>query len=194
MLSTAAILAPRTLSDRLVRPGILSGALLVVGGALFTALLAQVSIPLPFTPVPVTLQPFAVLTTGAALGSRKGALSLLVYALAGMAGAPVFAGGTSGAATVLGPLGGYLIGFVVAAYLVGLLAERSWDRGSRVILAMVIGELAIYAIAVPWLGMYLGMVKAVTLGFLPFVIGDTLKLLVASGVLPLTWKLVGRTR
>ncbi len=187
------ITAPRTLADRLVKPGVLSATVLVLGGALFTALLAQVSIPLPFTPVPVTLQTFAVLTTGATLGARKGALSLLVYALVGMAGAPVFAGGTAGASTVLGPLGGYLIGFVVAAYLVGLLAERGWDRDGKVLLAMVIGEVAMYAIAVPWLGLYLGMAKAVTLGFLPFVIGDTLKLLVASGLLPLSWKLVGRS-
>ncbi len=186
--------APRTLSDRLVRPGVLSSALLVLGGALFTALLAQVSIPLPFTPVPVTLQTFAVLTTGAALGSRKGALALLVYTLAGMAGAPVFAGGSGGAATMFGPLGGYLIGFVVAAYLVGLLAERGWDRDGKVILAMILGEVVMYAIAVPWLGLYLGMAKAVTLGFVPFVIGDALKLLVASGLLPLTWRLVGRSR
>src|SRR5512143_1882057 len=109
--------------DRRVRD-----VLLVVGSSLFVAALAQIRIPLPFTPVPVTGQTLAVLVVGAALGARKGAASLLLYLLAGFAGLPVFSGGSAGGAVILGPTGGYLIGFIVAAYLIGVLSARGMDR------------------------------------------------------------------
>ncbi|MCY0880036.1 MAG: biotin transporter BioY [Firmicutes bacterium] len=163
---------------------------LVLLGSLFVALMAQISIPLPFTPVPVTGQTLAVLVVGGALGSQLGALSLLAYLAEGAIGLPVFAGHVGG--WPVGPTGGYLIGFVVMAALVGRLAERGWDRTlGKSILAMILGELALYAIAVPWLGFYVGFSRAIPLGFLPFIAGDGVKLLIAGGLFPAAWKLVG---
>ncbi len=163
---------------------------LVVAGSLLVALLAQVSIPLPFTPVPVTGQTLAVLVVGGALGSRLGGLSLLVYLIEGAVGFPVFAGHAHG--MPFGPTGGYLIGFVVMAAMVGWLAERGWDRSLlKSIAAMLIGELMLYAIAVPWLGFYVGFEHAIPMGFIPFVAGDGLKLLLAGSMFPGAWKLVG---
>ncbi len=163
---------------------------LVVAGSLIVALLAQVSIRLPFTPVPVTGQTLAVLLVGGALGSQLGGLSMLLYLVEGAVGLPVFANHAAG--LPMGPTGGYLVGFVVMAAVVGWLAERGWDRSVlKSIAAMVIGEIILYAIAVPWLGVYVGFGHAIPLGFTPFVSGDALKLLIAGGMFPAAWKLVG---
>ena len=165
-------------------------AALIVGGSLLVALGAQVAIRLPFSPVPVTGQTLAVLLVGALLGSRRGALSLLVYLLEGLAGLPVFAAGAFGLAYVMGPTGGYLVGFAVAAFVVGWLAERGWDR--RLIgatLAMVVGNVAIYACGLPWLSIFVGR-QSFALGLAPFVAGDILKLVLAAVLLPAGWKLV----
>lgn len=189
-LSTPALSArPATLAGQIARPGILTDALIVLGGALVTALLAQVSIPLPFTPVPVTLQTLSVLVVGAAAGWKRGALSMALYLVMGIVGLPVFAGWTAGTA-FLGATGGYLVGFIASAALVGYLAERGWDRDKKSILAMILGEVVLYLIALPWLGAYVGMGQVLALGFFPFVVGDALKLLVAAGLLPLAWKAV----
>ena len=184
----APTLLTRTLPriDRRVRD-----TLLVVTGSLFVAAMAQVKIPLPFTPVPLTGQTFAVLLVGAALGSRRGAASLLLYLLQGMIGLPVFAGGASGLAVLLGPTGGYLAGFVVAAYLIGALAARGLDRRiPSALLAFLAGEAVIYLFGVAWLSLFLGIQRAIVAGFLPFLIGDVLKLVAAALVLPAAWKLV----
>jgi len=171
--------------DRRVRD-----VLLVVGGSLFVAALAQVRIPLPFTPVPVTGQTLAVLVVGAALGARKGAASLLLYLIAGLIGLPVFHGGTSGAAVVLGPTGGYLIGFVVAAWLIGVLAARGLDRRiPTALLAFLAGEAVIYLFGVAWLSFFLGWKGALIGGLLPFLLGDALKLVAAALLLPAAWKI-----
>ena len=163
---------------------------LMVAGSLVVALLAQVSIPLPFTPVPITGQTLGVLLVGGALGTWLGGASLLLYLVEGAVGLPVFAAHTSG--VPFGPTGGYLVGFVVMAAVVGWLAERGWDRSvGKSIAAMIIGEAILYAIAVPWLGVYVGMARAIPLGFLPFIAGDGLKLLLAGGMFPIAWKLVG---
>lgn len=165
-------------------------ATLVIMGSLVVALLAQISIPLPFTPVPVTGQTLAVLLVGGALGSRLGGLSLLLYLVEGALGLPVFAGHVGG--MPFGPTGGYLIGFVIMAAVVGWLAERGWDRSlMKSIAAMVIAEIVLYAIAVPWLGFYVGFQHAISMGFTPFAAGDGLKLLIAGGMFPAAWKLVG---
>ena len=187
----------RTLTDALVpRTGVLRNAVLIVLFSLITAAAAQVSIPLPFTPVPITGQTFAVLLTGALLGSRLGALSLLLYLAEGAAGLPVFALGRSGLATLLGPTGGYLLAFPVAAFVVGWLAERGWDR--RVFttaLAMLLGNLVIYAGGVPWLARFVGgLPEAVALGMVPFLPGDAIKLVLAALLLPTGWALLGRFR
>lgn len=173
--------------DRRVRD-----VLLVVGGSLFVAALAQVKIALPFTPVPLTGQTLAVLVVGAALGARRGAASLLVYLLAGLAGLPVFHGGTSGTAVVLGPTGGYLIGFVAAAYLIGSLSARGLDRRiPTALLAFLVGEVVIYLFGVAWLSLFLGLKGALIAGLLPFLVGDALKLVAAALLLPAAWKIAG---
>jgi biotin transport system substrate-specific component len=186
------ILAPTLLTrylpriDRRVRD-----ILLVVAGSFFVAGMAQVRIPLPFTPVPLTGQTFAVLLVGAVLGSRRGAASLLLYLVQGIIGLPVFAGGASGLAVLLGPTGGYLVGFVAAAYLIGLLAARGLDRHfPSALLAFLTGEAVIYLFGVAWLSVFLGLQRAIVAGFLPFLIGDAIKLVAAALVLPVAWKLV----
>lgn len=165
--------------------------LLVVTGCLIVAGMAQVRIPLPFTPVPITGQTFAVLLVGASLGSRRGAASLALYLLLGTLGLPFFAGGASGLPALLGPTGGYLVGFVMAAYLVGLLAARGLDRHvPGALLAFLAGELVIYLFGVAWLSVYLGIRQAIVAGFLPFIVGDAIKLAAAGLVLPAAWALV----
>jgi biotin transport system substrate-specific component len=152
-----------------------------------------VAIPLPFSPVPVTGQTLAVLLVGALLGSRRGSLAVLAYIAQGLAGLPVFAGGALGMARLLGPTGGYLVGFVAAAFLVGLLAERGWDR--RVLTtaaAMMLGNLVIYAIGALWLAPFVGgPEQALATGVLPFIPGDLVKIAAAALLLPAGWKLLG---
>jgi len=164
--------------------------LLIASGSLLVALMAQVKIPLPFTPVPLTGQTFAVLLAGAALGSHRGAASLLLYLLQGIVGLPVFAGGANGLAYLAGPTGGYLLGFAVAAFVVGWLAERGKDR--RVVTALLVflaGEAVIYLFGVTWLGVFIGFEKALSAGLLPFLPGDAIKLVAAALSLPAAWKL-----
>lgn len=195
MLSSQAVSAADvTLAHRLVRGGVASDVLLLAGGAALTALLAQVSVPLPFTPVPVTLQTLSVLVVGATLGSWRGGLSQALYVLLGALGAPVFAGGQGGRLVLLGPAGGYLLGFVAAAALTGWLAERGWDRDHRAILAMLAGEVVIYAAGLAWLAQFVGWSRVVALGLAPFVVGDLAKVAAASGLLQLAWRLHPRTR
>jgi len=166
--------------------------LLVSTGSLVVAAMAQVRIPLLFTPVPLTGQTFAVLLVGAALGSRRGAGSLLLYLLAGIAGLPFFAGGASGLTYLSGPTGGYLIGFVLAAYVVGRLAETGKDRRFMVaIVTFLVGEVLIYIPALIWLSARIGPQNAIAAGLLPFLIGDAIKLVAAALALPAAWKLVG---
>lgn len=172
-------------------------AALVVGAAGLTALAAQVSVPVPGSPVPVTLQTFAVLVTAAALGATRGALSQLVYLAAGVAGLPVFAGATGGLPAVLGTTGGYLLGFVVAGYLVGALAQRGADRRLLgTLLTYAAGSLAIYALGVPVLALatHQTLAWAVVHGLVPFLVGDVLKALAASALLPAAWSVTDRTR
>jgi len=165
--------------------------LLVIGGSLCVAGMAQIRIALPFTPVPITGQTFAVLLVGALLGFRKGAASLLLYLIQGCIGLPVFAGGASGLAYLLGPTGGYLVGFVVAAGLVGALAARGLDRQIHsALLAFLAGEIVIYLFGVAWLSLFLGFPHAVMAGLVPFLPGDAIKLAAAGLVLPVTWALV----
>jgi len=170
-------------------------AALVLGGSVAMALSAQLAIPLPFSPVPVTGQTFAVLLLGALLGSRRGGLCLLAYLAEGAAGLPVFAGGTGGLLHLTSPTGGYLVGFVVAALVTGFLAERGWDRRFwTTIAAMLLGNIAIYAYGLPWLALFVGVGKALPLGLKPFIAGDIYKLLLAAVLLPSGWKLLGHIK
>ncbi len=186
-------LAPTIYARRYPRAtGWLRDAVLIVLGTLFVTLLAQVKIPLPFTPVPLTGQTLAVLLIGATLGARRGAASIVLYIALGAVGLPVFAGGASGLAYLAGATLGYLIGFVIAAYIIGLLAERGLERSVRTsVLPFLIGTVIIYVCGVAWLTFVLGSFsKALSAGLLPFLIGDAIKLLAASLVLPAAWKLV----
>ena len=164
----------------------------VVGSALI-ALSARVAIPLPFSPVPVTGQTFAVLLVGAALGRWRGAAAVIAYLAEGAAGLPVFAGASGGPAALLGPTGGYLLGFVPGAWICGFLAERGWDRRvGTTIASMLLGNIAIFAVALPWLARYVGGSNVWSLGFWPFVPGDIVKIGLAAAALPLAWKWLGR--
>ena len=170
-------------------------ATLVVGGSLLIALSAYLKIQLPFSPVPITGQTLAVLLVGASLGAKKGGLSVLAYLGEGLIGLPVFAGGASGPAYLLGPTGGYLAGFAVAAFAVGWLAERGWDRHVGLTLAaMLIGNLLIYLLGLAWLSVYVGVGQALPLGFYPFLAGDAIKLLLAGIVLPGGWAVITKSR
>ena len=168
--------------------------ILILSGALFVAVLAQVKIPLPFTPVPLTGQTFAVLLVGATLGSKRGAASMVLYIALGALGLPVFAGGASGVAYLSGATLGYLIGFVIAAYIIGLLAERGLERSVRTsLIPFLLGTMVIYICGVAWLAILLGSLdKAIAAGLLPFLIGDAIKLIAASLVLPAAWKFVSK--
>jgi len=166
---------------------------LVVAGTLFVSLCAQVYIPT--LPVPFTGQTFGVLLVGGALGFRRGLAALLLYLAIGAIGIPVYAQGRSGLDVIQGATGGYLVGFVVAAALVGRLAELGWDRRIGGALAMMaIGTAVIYAIGVPWLKVAAGMpwADAVAGGMTKFLIWDAAKLAVAAGIFPLSWWLIGR--
>lgn len=170
-------------------------AVAVVAVALLTAVAAQVRIPLPFTPVPITGQTFAVVLGGAALGMRAGAASQLLYLTLGAVGLPVFTEASGGVQVFAGVTGGYLVGFVVAAALVGWLAERRYDR--RFVTAVwlfALGNLVIYAIGVPWLMAVTGFGpgEALAKGVVPFLVGDLLKIAAAAGLTPTAWRLLGR--
>ena len=178
-------------------------ALLVLTGSLFVAGMAQVYLRLPFTPVPITGQTLAVLLVGGALGARRAGASLALYLGWIAIGLPFAAEGKSGAEmlAVTTASGGYLWGFVIAAVLVGWLAERGWDRDvGRAWAAMLLGSIVIYLFGVPWLAAALDIPiaaegdafnDALEFGMYPFVIGDILKLLIAGIALPAAWKLVG---
>lgn len=167
-------------------------AAFVLGGAALTGIAAQIAVPVPGSPVPVTGQTFAALLVGTALGARRGFLSLAVYALVGMAGMPWFAQAGSGVAA---PSLGYVLGMLLAATVVGALARRGGDRSVlRTAGTMVLGSAIIYAVGVPYLAAATGMslTQAVAAGLTPFLIGDALKAALAMGVLPTAWKFLDR--
>jgi biotin transport system substrate-specific component len=186
-MSSVTSVSPRTLAD-VVPGGLVRSIALVIGGAVFVGLTAQVSIPLPFTPVPLTLQTFSVLLVGA------------LYLLAGMAGVPWFAEQRSGWAFASF---GYVVGFVAAAWLVGRLAERGADRRVLPTIGMMaLGNLVIYVFGVAGLmvlvpsltGKPMSLGTALAVGVLPFLVGDAIKILLAAGLLPGTWKLINSRR
>jgi len=165
---------------------------LVLLGSWLVALFAQIEIPLPFSPVPITGQTFAVLLVGALLGSKRGAAAMLAYIVQGAAGLPFFAGGASGAGILTGATAGYLAGFIVAAYVVGLLAERGMERSFKTsVLPFLVGTIIIYVFGVTWLSAIIGSFgKAIELGLLPFIIGDVIKMFAAGAALPSAWRRV----
>ena len=194
-MSAQAIRAPSLLSD-LVLPGVAwRQAALVLGGALLVAAAAQVEIPLGFTPVPISGQTFGVVLVGASLGARRGALALALYLALGMIGLPFYAGGGGGVEHAFGATGGYLVGFVVAAALIGWLAERRADRSPwKAFLAFQAGSLVIFALGLTGLVIALDVswAEAARLGWFPFIPGDLIKTALAAGLLPAAWRLVDR--
>jgi biotin transport system substrate-specific component len=179
------------------RPRLLTDAVLVALGAGLIAASAQISISLPFTPVPITGQTFAVLLVGASYGTVLGGASALLYVLVGIAGAPVYAHGAEGWAVITGASGGYLVSYPFVSALTGYLAERKWDRRfSSAVAAMLTGNVVIYLFGLPWLAVVLGtnLEKTLEDGLYPFVPGDVFKLYLAGAALPIGWRLVKRFR
>lgn len=151
----------------------------VIFGSLLIALCAQISIPLPFSPVPLTLQTLGVMATGAMLGSKKGALSVLTHLAQVMAGFPVLAGATSHPLAIVGPTGGYLVGFIFLAFVAGWCFENKRRLGKMVTGACLVAvSLCLLACGTLWLGVFVGMENALTLGFTPFIPGELLKIMV----------------
>jgi biotin transport system substrate-specific component len=189
--------APRTVIIDAVWPATTIGRLrditLVLAGALFIALSAQLEIPL--TPVPITAQTFAVLLVAAAYGRKRGVATMATYLALGLVGAPVFAGGAAGIARLLGPTGGYLLSYLPTAFVVGWLSEKGWDRKLwSTALAMIIGNGIIYLTGVMWLSRFVAEGTALQAGVLPFLPGDALKIALATVLLPTVWRLIGRQR
>jgi biotin transport system substrate-specific component len=182
----------------------LRSAALAVLGSIFVAICAQISIPM--LPVPMTLQTLAVLAIGGAYGSRLGAATLCLYALEGAAGLPVFANFQAGLFLPTGEIiatGGYIIGFVLAAFLVGWLAERGWDRGVvKMFAAMLLGAAVLYVPGLIWLTIWIAEIKglawgtavaaSISSGLIPFILGDLVKAALAAMAFPATWSLLGR--
>jgi biotin transport system substrate-specific component len=190
-MSSAVLTArPRVLADAFVPGGAVTNTALVLGGAALTGVLAQLSVPL--WPVPITGQTLGVLLVGSALGPTRGALAMVAYWIAGVAGVPVFSDASSGLATALGPSGGYIVGFIASAYLVGRLAERNWDRkflGAAV--AFLAGTVTTFAFGMVWLAIALDANLQQTLewGLYPFIIGGIVKAAIAAAIIPAVWKL-----
>jgi biotin transport system substrate-specific component len=192
------------LSDALPRPQVRSMRIarevtLIAGFALLTAALAQVRIPLGFTPVPVTGQTLAVLLAGASLGAWRGASSQLLYWLMGMVGLPFYSNGTGGWSVATGPTMGYLVGFIVAAAVVGRLAEYRHDRHVLTsVAAMTMGSMIIYVCGATWLAFNLGIPlatgeqNAISLGVTPFLVGDVIKMCLAGLATASTWRFINR--
>jgi biotin transport system substrate-specific component len=188
--------APAPLTNRVLAdlvPGALARNIaLVVGGAAFIAVFAQLALPLPFTPVPLSLGSFAVLLTGAALGPVRAGLSLGLYAAAGIAGAPIFAGHGHGYAFASF---GYVLAYILAAVFVGHLARRGHDRSPlRLFGGIAVASLIVYSLGVPWLMAWTGadLRTALVEGVLPFLPGDAIKAIAVSGLLPIAWRVINR--
>ncbi|MCU1667766.1 MAG: BioY protein [Blastococcus sp.] len=170
-------------------------AVLVAGGVLLMALLAQISIPVPGSPVPITGQTLGVVLTAAALGPSRGVLTQVFYILAGMVGLPFFSEATHGVDVVFGATGGYLVGFIPAAYLIGLAARRGADRNPlKAVPLFIAGQAIIFAVGVPWLAAvaHLNAGQALAAGFYPFILGGVVKAAVAAAVLGVAWRFTRR--
>jgi biotin transport system substrate-specific component len=180
-----------TLADVAIpRAGLTRNALLVVGASVVTALAAQIAFPVPWSPVPLTGQTFAVLLSGAVLGARRAFIAQALYLAEGAFGLPVFAGGGAGLAILAGPTGGYLAAFPLAALLTGALAERGWDRRFVTMLAaMLLGSAVIFALGLLQLSRFVPQAQLFAAGLLPFVPGDLVKSALAALAFPAAWRL-----
>ncbi|MCF2971007.1 biotin transporter BioY [Synechococcus sp. Nb3U1] len=202
-MTTAASVYTPLVQTLIPRPSRVRDALLILGGSLFVAVLAQVRIPLPFTPVPITGQTFAVLLVGAGFGARLGFLTLLLYLLEGILGLPVFTGSGSGLSHLAGPTGGYLLAFPLAAGLMGWLVQQlGVDRhAGKMAVAMLACTVLIYLIGATWLGVWLNqnvgptsLMEVLQKGVFPFWVGDLIKMGLTALLLPVTWRWLGREK
>jgi biotin transport system substrate-specific component len=183
LLTLRSVVAPRSSA--------LTHALFIVGGTAFIAAMAQVSLPIPGSPVPVTGQTLAVLLVGTTYGARLGVATFSTYLLAGIAGAPIFAGGTYGIDRVLGATGGYLFGMLLASAVLGFLAERRADQKfSTSFPALLLGNLIIFSFGLTWLHFSLDLTwaKTFSMGLTPFILGEALKIAIVATSLPLIWR------
>ena len=179
-----------TLADAaLPRTGVLRDVLLVVGASLITAAAARIALPLPWSPVPLTGQTFAVLLTGAALGARRAVLAQALYLVEGAMGLPFFAGGLGGPLVLAGPTGGFLVAFPLAAAVTGMCAEHGWDRRFGTMLAaMLLGSAVFYISGLAVLSRFVPADRLLAAGLLPFLPGDVIKAVAAALVLPAAWR------
>jgi biotin transport system substrate-specific component len=178
---------PATLSDRLIRGRVAVDIALVIGASALIAIAAQIAVPIPFTPVPLTLQPLAVLLIGVVLGSRRGAAAAILYLLEGLSGLPVFAQGHGGALWLAGPTAGYLYSYPFAAFIAGWFSERGWGRSG-----MLVALAVIYLGGWAWLAMLAGPRAAVAMGIVPFVIADVVKVAIGAALLPYAQRAIAR--
>jgi len=178
----------------LIRPATIWKELpLLIGFNLLLVATAYISFNLPFSPVPITGQTFGVLLIAMALGRVRAVGVVTAYLLEGIAGLPVFAGGTAGFPIIIGPTGGYLIGFLAGAYVIGILADRGWDKSYlKSILAMIIGSAVIFAFGLIWLAKFVPEGSLLALGLIPYLPGSVAKITLAAVILPSIWKFAKR--
>jgi len=192
-MNEKAMTIPAVVVDRLVRGRAAADMLLVIGASALIAIAAQVAIPLPFTPVPLTLQPLAVIFIGAALGSTRGAAAAALYLLEGFSGLPVFAQGHGGALWLLGPTAGYLYSYPFAAWLAGFVSERGWGNSiTRSIAGMLLALGVIYLGGWSWLAMLTDARTAYAGGVAPFVLADIVKVAIGAALLPKAGQIITR--
>lgn len=195
MASSVSVIRRPVLADRVIARSLVTDAALVIAGAALTAALAQVAIPL--WPVPITGQTLAVLLVGGTLGTVRGSLAMVLYALVGALGAPIFSDASAGWNVLLGPTGGYIVGFVLAAALTGWLAERKWDhRFLGGMVSYLAGSAIVFAVGLPWLGFTMGFSVEQTLagGLYPFIIGGVIKAVIAAGLIRAGWFFASRDK
>jgi biotin transport system substrate-specific component len=179
------------------RASALTNTSLLLGGTVFMSLMAQIALPVPGSPVPITGQTLGVLLIGTAYGASLGLATIAIYVALGLAGAPILAQGAHGYARLAGPTGGYLVGMVLAAFAVGVLANRRWDvRLQTALVQMIVGEILVFAPGLIWLKLYTGASWSWTLaaGFTPFIVGEVIKIGIAGTALPSVWALVRKMR
>ncbi len=184
---------PQVLNERVIRGSAITNVLLVVAGSAVIAIAAQIAIPVPFTPVPLTLQPLAVLLVGVTLGSTRGAAAAVLYLLEGAAGAPVFAQLHGGAVWLAGPTAGYLWSYPFAAFVAGWFSERNWGSSVvRAVSGMLVALAIIYAFGFGWLTMLSNARVAFAAGVAPFVLADIVKIAIAAALLPQAQRVISR--
>jgi biotin transport system substrate-specific component len=178
---------PQAIDTRIERAQLVSNVLLVIAGSAIIALAAQIAIPVPFSPVPLTMQPLAVLLVGAVLGAQRGMAAAMLYLLEGLSGMPVFAQGHAGPLWLIGPTAGFLYSYPFAAFLAGWLSQRGWAVGG-----MFAGLGVIYLGGWSWLAMLTDPKAAFALGVAPFVLADLIKIAFGAALLPLAQRAIAR--